>query len=177
MHQNKVNFLAGSTNPAEEKKALDEVCDYLISLGKYISVDEAKKDAINRMNFFGELKDPSMKDASIERKSVHALIYGHELHDVIERNGGYLSSVNEYPSSAKEDMSGSFKKLCYLVQQERKLGRTREQIVEELIQCGLEESQACGIYDVIYNAHKKKIIARAVVSVVVIIIIIYVVNV
>lgn len=99
--------------------------------------------------------DPSLANASIERKSVHALIYEHKLHDVIEKTGGYLPSIKAN-GSKNEDIKDLYEQLFTIVQQEIELGRTRGQVVEKLILCGAEESQANKIYDFIYNARKKK---------------------
>ena len=90
----KTNFLMASTEPSSESKALTEICDYLISINKYSDISETKKDALSRVNHFNSLglyeDDPQMLNASIERKSVHALIYGHDLHDLLEKNNGLL---------------------------------------------------------------------------------------
>jgi len=102
---NRTNFLKGSTNPQAELRALDEICIYLVSIGKYENTESAKTEALERVGLFKELglykNDPGLSNASPERKSVHALIYGHDLHDLLVENNGYLpeTSETEHPKS------------------------------------------------------------------------------
>lgn len=94
---NRTNFMRGSTDAEAEELALLEMCEYLVALGKYSSVIEAKIDALERVKFFSKLGldtiDPQLLNASPARKSVHALIYGHELHEIIESGNGFLPEV------------------------------------------------------------------------------------
>ena len=90
----KTNFMYASTSKGDEKKALIEIGTYLISIGKYPNEKAMEKDAKERVVFFEALglysQDPQLANASQYRKQIHALIYAHELHDVIVSNNGYL---------------------------------------------------------------------------------------
>jgi hypothetical protein len=85
------------TGLVAEKKAYKELTSYLINLGKYPDAELADIDAQQRVNHFEQLNlytsDPQLRNASILKKKTHALIYGHELHDVIVANDGYLPDV------------------------------------------------------------------------------------
>lgn len=52
MSELQTDFSEGSTSPFEEQKTLDEICNYLTSLGKYESIDEIKKMLLSVSTFF-----------------------------------------------------------------------------------------------------------------------------
>lgn len=86
-----------STIKPDEKKAFDELVTYLINIGKYQNKLVAEQDAKDRVSFFNELglykTDPQLANASQYRRKVHALIYAHNLHDVIVANNGDLPCI------------------------------------------------------------------------------------
>ncbi|MEX1196345.1 MAG: hypothetical protein WEB57_00600 [Pseudohongiellaceae bacterium] len=145
----KINFIKASTHPSEEQKALDELCHYLVSMGKYHTLNEAKADAIARVGYFERLglykEEPSLEAASLERKSVHALIYGHDLHELIESGRGYLPEASGI-GGFDEDPA---KRLYSLIETEIRNGSTREEVAAKLESVGMTKDQAISAYYVV----------------------------
>lgn len=90
----KTNYIRGVTGPVEELLAYREICDYLVAIGTYPSRKAAISDARERVKFCADLglydQPSNVQSASDIVRSTHALIYAHDLHDLIESNGGYL---------------------------------------------------------------------------------------
>ena len=102
----RTNFMQASTLEDDERAALSELLRYLVAQGHYDSEEEGEQDAEERVLFCGELglyrEDPQFINASKTRKKVNALIYAHELHDVIVSNAGYLPDASLPESSLAE---------------------------------------------------------------------------
>lgn len=109
----KTNYLHSPAESLAEAEALEEMCQYLVSIGKYQNKEDAKNDALERISFFEKInlyeKDPGLKESSTAKKQVHALIYGHNLHDTIVENSGFLPDAKTANSSNKGRMATSSK--------------------------------------------------------------------
>jgi len=156
----KTNFLHGSTDETDEIQAYDELCNYLIRDGKYADSAEADDDAEERVEYFNGLgtydDDSQLINASIYRKKTHALIYTHNLHDMIVKNNGFLpdSSLNE-----KMEATDSFEKIYELISNELNDGASKKDVIVKLEQCGIEGEKAESVVDSIILS-EKNIMAR-----------------
>jgi len=100
-----INYLNGFSSAEQERQALVQLYDYLISKGKYKDRDAAHKDARQRVDFLEKADffsdDETLADASEARKFIAALIQGHNLRPKLEDNAGYLPGM-----AAGTDVSG-----------------------------------------------------------------------
>lgn len=168
----KTNYLKGSIDPFEEDSALEEMCSYLVGLGKYPNRKSAKDDAIERIMFFEMLglykDDPQLQTASISRKSVHALIYGHDLHDLLEKNNGLLPDLEKLQSKAIHPLENLFS----LVESEFQSGASEEAITQKLIECGLAPEKASQFCETVKKTHRNRMVARSILVISVVIILV-----
>lgn len=158
----RTNFMQASTLEDDERAALSELLRYLIAQGHYDSEEEGEQDAEERVLFFSGLglyrKDPQLINASKTRKKVHALIYAHELHDVIMSNAGYLPDVSPPESSLAErgapiektidDRRNVTGKLLDLVEQHID-SEDEYSAVDKLKAIGLEHDKACLLVEIV----------------------------
>ncbi len=144
---NHTNFLHASTEAKAEQEALSELLRYLIEEGKYSSIEEGKKDAVERVKFFEQLSlykdDPDLQAASDVRKMVHALIYGHNLHDPIEANRGYLPNV----VSQEEWSSYDLDRLRIAIRRQMVRGKSREELSQFMLERGVPLEHVLKICD------------------------------
>lgn len=92
-----INLLSTELDAEQEQQGLDELFAYLVEHGKYKNLEAVTQDAKRRVKFLEDadyfVSRPEFVAASTARKSIEALIQGHQLRNLLVENEGRLPTL------------------------------------------------------------------------------------